>query len=216
MRKIREVLRLRFELGLGQRAIARACSISQSTVHDYLNRAAAAGVVWPLGEEWDEQRVEQALFGERQVVKRLPEQVLPDFSALHSQLQQHRHLTLQLAWEEYRQIHPEGYGYSRFCELYQRWRRKQDVVLRQVHKPGEKGFVDWAGATIPVHDPVSGESGQRRCSGWCWARVPTLMPKQATRDQQLAAWIRAHIHAFEYFSRCPDSWPRCSPGVEGG
>ena len=61
MRKIGEVLRLRFELGLGQRAIARACSISQSAVHEYLNRAAAAGVVWPLGEEWDEQRVEQAL-----------------------------------------------------------------------------------------------------------------------------------------------------------
>ena len=73
MRKIIEVIRLRFELGLGQRAIARACSISQSTVHDYLNRAAAAGVLWPLGEEWDEQRVEQALFGERQVVKRLPD-----------------------------------------------------------------------------------------------------------------------------------------------
>jgi len=90
MRKIREVLRLRFELRLGQRAIARACSISQSTVHEYLNRAAAAGVVWPLGEEWDEQRVEQALFGERQVVKRLSEQVLPDFPALHSQLQQRR------------------------------------------------------------------------------------------------------------------------------
>src|SRR5256886_17488502 len=142
MRKFIEVTRLRFELGLGQRAIARACSISQSTVHDYLNRAAAAGVVWPLGEEWDEQRVERALFGERQVVKRLPEQVLPDFPVLHSQLQQHRHLTLQLAWEEYRQIHPEGYGFSRFCELYQRWRRKQDVVLRQVHQPGEKGFVD--------------------------------------------------------------------------
>src|SRR5258706_13097433 len=117
MRKIIEVLPLRFELGLWQRAIARACSIRQSPVHDYLNRAAAAGMVWPVGEEWDEQRVEQALFGERQLVKRLPEQVLPDFPALHAQLQQHRHLTLQLAWEEYRQIHPEGYGYSRFCEL---------------------------------------------------------------------------------------------------
>ncbi|PYT44939.1 MAG: IS21 family transposase [Acidobacteria bacterium] len=202
MRKIREVLRLRFELRLGQRAIARACSISQSTVHEYLNRAAAAGVVWPLGEEWDEQRVEQALFGERTVVKRLPEQVLPDFPALHSQLQQHRHLTLQLAWEEYRQIHPEGYGYSRFCELYQRWRRKQDVVLRQVHKPGEKGFVDWAGATIPVHDPVTGE---------VWAAALFVMVlgassytyAEATRDQQLSAWISAHMHAFEYFSGVP-------------
>src|SRR5258708_33500230 len=113
MRKIREVLRLRFELRLGQRAIARACSISQSTVHDYLNRAAAAGVLWPLGEEWDEQRVEQALFGERQVVKRLPEQVLPDFPALHSQLQQHRHLKLQLACVEHRQTPPERLGYKR-------------------------------------------------------------------------------------------------------
>jgi transposase len=202
MRKISEVLRLRFELGLGQRAIARACSISQSTVHEYLNRAAAAGVVWPLGEEWDEQRVEQALFGERQVVKRLPEQVLPDFPALNAELQQHPHLTLQLAWEEYRQVHPEGYGYSRFCELYQRWRGKQDVVLRQMHKPGEKGFVDWAGATIPVHDPVTGEVWPASlfvmvlgASSYTYA--------EATRDQQLAAWINAHIHAFEYFSGVP-------------
>jgi transposase len=202
MRKIREVLRLRFELGLGQRAIARACSISQSTVHEYLNRAAMAGVVWPLGEEWDEQRVEQALFGDRQVVKRGPEQALPDFPALHSQLQQHRYLTLQLAWEEYRQIHPEGYGYSRFCELYGRWRRKQDVVLRQVHQPGEKGFVDWAGATIPVHDPVTGE---------VWAASLFVMVlgassytyAEATQDQQLSAWISAHMHAFEYFSGVP-------------
>ena len=202
MRKIREVFRLRFELGLEQRAIARACSISQSTVHDYLKRAAAAGLVWPLGEEWDEQRVERALFGERQVVKRLPEQVLPDFPSLHSQLQQHPHLTLQLAWEEYRQVRPEGYGYSRFCELYQRWRGKQDVVLRQVHQPGEKGFVDWAGATIPVHDPVTGEVWPASlfvmvlgASSYTYA--------EATRDQQLTAWISAHIHAFEYFSGVP-------------
>jgi transposase len=202
MRKVSEVLRLRFELGLGQRAIARACSISQSTVHDYLNRAATAGMVWPLGEEWDEQRVEQALFGGQQVVKRLPEHVLPNFAALHAELQQHSHLTLQLAWEEYRQVHPEGYGYSRFCELYQRWRGKQDVVLRQVHKPGEKGFVDWAGATIPVHDPVTGE---------VWPASLFVMAlgtssytyAEATRDQQLTAWISAHIHAFEYFSGVP-------------
>jgi hypothetical protein len=80
MRKIKEVLRLRFELGLGQRAIARACSISQSTVHEYLQRAAAASVVWPLSEDWDEQRLNQALFGELQPPKRLPEHVLPDSS----------------------------------------------------------------------------------------------------------------------------------------
>jgi transposase len=202
MRKIKEVLRLRFELGVGQRAIARACSISQSTVHEYLRRAEAAKIPWPLPEGWDEERVEKALFGEHRPIGQFPERVRPDFSALHAQLQQHPHLTLQLAWEEYRQVHPEGYGYSRFCELYGRWRRKQDVVLRQEHKPGEKGFVDWAGATIPVHDPISGEIWQAPlfvmvlgASSYTYA--------EATRDQQLTAWLSCHMHAFEYFGGVP-------------
>lgn len=202
MRKIKEVLRLRFELGLGQRAIARACSISQSTVHEYLKRAEVAKIPWPFPEGWDEERVENVLFGEPRSIEPFPERVPPDFPVLHAQLQQHPHLTLQLAWEEYRQVHPEGYGYSRFCELYGRWRRKQDVVLRQEHKAGEKGFVDWAGATIPVHDPVHGEIWQASlfvmvlgASSYTYA--------EATRDQQLTAWLSAHMHAFEYFGGVP-------------
>ena len=202
MRRIKEVLRLRFELGLGQREIARACAISQGAVHNYLKKVVAAGIPWPLPEGWDEKRVEQAMFGEQSPVERSHERALPNFPSLHEQLQQHPHLTLQLAWEEYRQVHPEGYGYSRFCELYGRWRRKQDVVLRQEHKPGEKGFVDWAGATIPVQDPVSGESWPASlfvmvlgASSYTYA--------EATRDQQLTAWISAHMHAFEYFSGVP-------------
>jgi hypothetical protein len=88
MRKIKEVLRLRFELGLGQRAIARACSISQSTVHEYLKRAEAAKVPWPLPEGWDQERVEKVLFGEPRPSGQFPERVRPDFPALHAQLQQ--------------------------------------------------------------------------------------------------------------------------------
>jgi len=201
MRKVNEVLRLRFELGLGQRAIARACSISQGAVHNYLKKAAAAGLGWPLPEGWDEQRIEAALFGERRLVERRP-RALPDFADLKEQFQRHPHLTLQLVWEEYRQVHPEGYGYSRFCELYQRWRKKQDVVLRQEHKPGEKGFVDWAGATIPVQDPVSGEIWPASlfvmmlgASSYTYA--------EATRDQQLTAWLSCHMHAFEFFDGVP-------------
>ena len=72
MRKIKEVLRLRFELGLGQRAIARACSISQSTVHEYLKRVEAAKVTWPLPEGWDEERVEKMLFGESRSIEQFP------------------------------------------------------------------------------------------------------------------------------------------------
>ena len=79
IRKIKEVLRLRFELGLGQRAIARACSISQSTVHEYLKRAEAAKVPRPLPESWDQERVEKALFGERRFIEQYPERVRPDF-----------------------------------------------------------------------------------------------------------------------------------------
>lgn len=79
---------------------------------------------------------------------------MPDFADLHRQRQRNAHLTQQLLWAEYRQANPDGYRYSRFCELYQRWRRKQDVVLRQEHKAGEKLFVDWAGTTIPIYDPT--------------------------------------------------------------
>jgi hypothetical protein len=80
---------------------------------------------------------------------------MPDFAELHQQRQVHPHLTQQLLWEEYRQANPDGYRYSRFCELYQRWRRKQDVVLRQEHKAGEKLFVDWAGTTISHSTPIT-------------------------------------------------------------
>jgi transposase len=167
-----------------------------------MQRSEAAKVPWPLPEGWDEEGVEKALFGESRPSGQFPERVRPDFPTLHTQLQQHPHLTLQLAWEEYRQVHPEGYGYSRFCELYGRWRKKQDVVLRQEHQPGEKGFVDWAGATIPVHDPVSGEIRQAPlfvmvlgASSYTYA--------EATRDQQLTAWLSAHMHSFEYFGGVP-------------
>src|SRR5258708_35193419 len=81
----------------------------------------------------------------------------PDWTQIHQELQTHKTLTLQLVWQEARESNPEGYGYSRFCELYRRWLKKLDLVLRQEHRAGEKMFVDYAGATIPIHDPQSGE-----------------------------------------------------------
>ena len=144
MRKVKEVLRLRFGLGLQQNQIARSCSIGQATVHRYLEKAVAAGLSWPLPEDLDDQRLEELLF--RSVGR--PRQITrsaPDFAEVRRQLQAHKHLTLQLVWEEYRETQPDAYGYSRYCELYQRWSRNQDVVLRQEHRAGEKLFVDWAG-----------------------------------------------------------------------
>jgi transposase len=109
-----------------------------------------------LPEDWDDRKLEEALFGRS--LRRIYEsrKPPPDLARIHEELQQHSHLTLQLVWEEYRQAHPDGYGYSRFCDLYQQWRRQLDVVLRQEHRAGEKLFVDYAGATIPIYDPQGG------------------------------------------------------------
>jgi len=112
MRKIKEILRLRYELGLGQRPIAASRSIGLATVADYLKRAAAAGLSWPLPAACDDRQLAAALFGSQPDPQHEPPRVPPDFADLHQQLQRHRHLTLQLAWEEYRQQHPEGHRYS--------------------------------------------------------------------------------------------------------
>ena len=199
MRKLKEVMRLRFELHLGYQQIGRSCAIGVSTVHKYLKRAEAAGLTWPLPKDWDEARVEAAVFLRAVPPAGLtqPSRSQPDFAAIHEQLRRHRHLTLQLLWEEYREANPDSYRYSRFCELYQRWRSKLDVVLRQEHKAGEKMFVDWAGTTIPVYDRHSGQSWQAPlfvaalgASSYTYA--------EATRDQQMESWLRAHVHAFEH------------------
>jgi transposase len=202
MRKIKEVLRLKHELGLGQRQIARSCCIGLGTVHDYLARADKAGLQWPLPPDWDEDRLQAALFGCEPVGSRGPERALPDFAALQQQRQKSRHVTLQLLWEEYRADHPDGYQYSRFCYLYQRWRGAQDVVLRQDYKGGEKLFVDWAGPTIPIHSRTSDEVRQAHlfvavlgASSYTYA--------EATSDEQMINWLSAHMRGFEFFGGVP-------------
>jgi transposase len=197
MRKLKEVLRLH-SLGLSQHQIARSCSISQSTVHEYVSAAQAAGVKWPLPETWEEQQIGQALYPQRPapaVWRKHPE---PDWAKLHEELQTHKDLTLQLVWQEGRESNPDGYGYSRFCDLYRRWLKKLNLVLRQEHRAGEKLFVDYAGSTIPVHDPASGEVRAAAvfvavlgASSYTFA--------EATTGQDLRNWVGSHMRAFEFF-----------------
>jgi transposase len=127
MRKLREVLRLRYELKLGYQQIGRSCAIGVSTVHKYLKRAEAAGLSWPLPEDWDEARVEATVFPRREPnlaehnpAVHNPARTPIDFAAIHEQLHSSKYVTLQLLWEEYRQANSGGYRYSRLCELYQR------------------------------------------------------------------------------------------------
>ena len=203
MRKIKERLRLRYDLGLRQDQIARSCNIGQSTLHRYLERFAATGLAWPLPAECDEARLEKLLFATRRGRPTGREnRPSPDFGALHSQLQKHIHLTLQLLWEEYRTQEPEGYGYSRFCALYSAWKNTQDVVLRQEHRAGEKLFVDWAGTKIPIHHREAGEMDSASLFvAVLGASSYTFVC--ATRNQNLRSWIDCHVRAFEFFAGVP-------------
>jgi transposase len=200
MRKIREVLRLHFEQKLGQRQIARCVHLSQSTVHEYVTKAEAAGLRWPLGEQWDEARLQSVLYPRAAAVKP-PRSPVPDFAALRQQREQHRELTLELLWEEYREQNPKGYSYSRFCHLYRQWKKRQDVVLRQEHRPGEKLFVDWAGATLPVYQPDG--SVQPAPLFVSALGVSSYTYAEATANQQMENWLKAQMNALEFYGGCP-------------
>jgi transposase len=202
MRKIREVLRLS-AMGLAQHQIAHSCSIVQSTVHKYLKLAGAAKLAWPLPEHLNDRKLEELLFGERTTPQSRRIHPPPDFVALHKELQNNKNLTLELLWQEYKQTDSGGYGYSRFCDLYREWRQAQNVTLRQQHNPGEKMFVDYAGATIAIYDRETGAAHQAAIfvaalgfSSYTFA--------EATWSQELPCWIGSHIRAFEFFSGLPE------------
>jgi transposase len=201
MRKIQEILRLHFEQKLGQRQIARSANVSQSTVHEYLARFQAAGLPWPLDKDWDEPRLEDALFPPDQTPSQPPRRSLPDFAKVRQELEQHRELTLELLWEEYRQQQPDGYCYSRFCKLYRRWKKRQDVVLRQDHRPGEKLFLDWAGATLPIHHR-DGSVTQAPLFVSALG-VSSYTYAEAVTDQQMANWLKVQMNALEFYDGCP-------------
>jgi len=149
MRKIRDVLRLKYGLGRSHREIAATLRISHSTVGGYVQRAGEAGVSWPLPDELDDARLEAALYPPTPP-SGVPRRE-PDWARVHRELARHKGVTLQLLWLEYREAHPGGYQYSRFCDRYRQWRGRLDVVLRQVYRAGEKAFVDYAGPTVGGH-----------------------------------------------------------------
>ena len=192
MRKVHDVLRLHFGLKMPQRQIARSIQVSQSTVSEYLTRFEQSGLSWPLPEGIDDQRLQQKLFGSAAgKPERMMARPLPDFEQIRHELATNRHTSLQLLWEEYREAHPDHpYSYTSFWRHYDQWRTHQDLVMRQQHRAGEKLFVDWAGAKIPIHDPETGEVTQASLLWPCWvpAVTPTRKPPSARR------WSRGSAH----------------------
>ena len=155
MRKIREVLHLRYEVGLSARQVAASVQIARSSVGEYERRLAAAGLSWPLREDLSDTELERRLFPSPPPVS-ADMRPVPDWSVVHEELRRPG-VTLMLLWEEYRTAHPQGFAYSWFCDHYRAWAGKLDLVMRQTPHAGEKLFVDYAGQTIEVIDQHTGE-----------------------------------------------------------
>ncbi|MDJ0915964.1 MAG: IS21 family transposase [Desulfobacterales bacterium] len=196
MRKIKEVLRLKFDHQLSKRQIAQSCSIAHSTVSEYLHRFRQASLNWPLPEEIDDNQLEQLLFPRPQIGSphRRPQ---PDWAYIHRQLRR-KGVTLMLLWQEYKELYPNGYQTSQFCHLYRQWAKQLDPVMRQEHRAGEKMFVDYAGMTVAVFDMQSAKMRQAQifvavlgASNYTYA--------EATWTQTLPDWIASHTRAFNYF-----------------
>lgn len=201
VRKIREVLRLKFGLDLSGHQIAQSCQISRSTVTEYIDRFEKAGLSWPLDDALSDEKLEQKLFPSPATIA--GSRSLPDFAYIYRELKSHKkfNLTLDQLWREYREQHPDGYQYTQFSVLYRRWRKKLDYSMRQDHRGGEKLFVDY-GEGLSLIDPQTGDPIKTELFVAVWG-ASTYTYAEATLSQKLPDWIGSHTRAFEYFGCAP-------------
>lgn len=200
MRKIREVLRLKFEQDLSERQISKSVQTSRSTISDYLRRFAVSGLSWPLPPALADTDIEAALFPAKPAS---PDALrpTPDWAQINRELRR-KGVTLFLLWQEYKAEHPEGFLYSWYCDRYREWAGKLDAVMRQEHLAGEKCFVDYAGHTMPVTDRHTGEIRQAQIFvGIMGASNYTFA--EATWSQTIPDWIGSHVRMLGYFGAAP-------------
>lgn len=202
MRRVREILRCRFEGGLGSKAISYRVGAAPSTVRETLRRAEAAGLTWPLGDEITDAVLEAALYKEAGTKTGHRRSVEPDWAYVHRELKR-KHVTLQVLWDEYIVRHPDGYRYSRFCDLYRAFALKLPVTMRQNHVAGDKLFVDYAGDKVPV--VVDRLTGKRRPAHLFVAVLggSSLSYAEARWSETLPDWLACHVHAVEAFGGAP-------------
>jgi transposase len=196
MRKIVDVLRLTAS-GLSSRKVAASLSIGATTVIDCLQRARAAGVAWPLSAEITDEILESRLYPAATAMAAMStRRPQPDWAVVHRELKRPG-VTLQLLWEEHRAAHSDGYGYSRYCELYRAFEARLSPTMRQNHVAGERMFVDYAGTTLAVVDASTGEARTAQlfvavlgASNYIYA--------EATWTQALSDWIGSHTRTFAF------------------
>ena len=201
MRRLREILRLKLEAGLSQRAIARSARIAQSTVCEYVGRAQAAKLTWPLPAELDEDAtLERLLFpAEHHPVAQRPE---PDWAWVHRELRR-QHVTRMLLWQEYREGAAAGLEYSQFCDRYRGWAKRLPVTMRQEHRAGERLFVDFSGDGLEIVDRPTGDIVVAKLFVAVLGASNYTYVEPVLRED-LPTWIGCHVRAFAYFQGVPE------------
>lgn len=200
MRKISEILRQRYELKHSYRDIGHSLNISISTVALYLTQARRANIEWPLPSNITEQELHDLIF--LPPIKSDSEKPLPDFEKIHQEYRK-KGVTLRLLWREYRDIHPKGLSYNRFCNRYQAYAKTIEPVMRQTHKAGEKTFVDYAGLTVEWIDQFTGEINEAQIFVGALGASQFIFC-EATASQALPDWISSHVRMWEYFGGVSD------------
>ncbi len=201
MRRIRQVLQLHFGAQASARVIAREVGVGRSTVQDYLARAGAAGLGWPLAPDLTDAAIEQRLFPApscKSGARRYPE---PDWGALAREMKRPG-VSLTILWEEYAAVHPQGYGYSRFCELFRAFERRLSPTMRQTHVAGHKAFVDYSGKKVPIVDPLTGAVRLAEIFVGVLG-ASNLTYAEASWTQSLPDWIGAHARMFRFYGAAP-------------
>lgn len=202
MRALREVMRMYREGCLPVREIARMTGVARSTVRDMIARFERSGLLWPVPAEISDADLEARLYAVAGVKPGRRKQPEPDWSVVARELKR-KHVTLQILWEEYIAEHPDGYRYSRWCDLFRRWEGRLPLVMRQSHAAGEKMFVDYAGDTVPV--VVDRRTGEIRDLHLFVAVMggSSLSFGCATWTEQFADWVEGHNAAFAFFGGVP-------------
>ncbi len=200
MRKIRDVLRLTYELRLSVREVSEATGVGKTAVGEYVARARVIGITWPVPPEIDDAELERRLFvpaGHHDGTARS----VPDWARVHEELKR-RGVTLTILWEEHRAVSPDGHGYSQYCWHYRQWRKCLSPVMRQTHVGGDKLFVDWAGDTVPVIDADTGEV-RRAHLFIAVLGASSFTYAEARWTETLPDWIDAHVNALDFIGGVP-------------
>jgi transposase len=195
MQKLREILRHKLQLKRSHRATAKALGVSSAKVAGAASRAKHCRLDWAAVCELDDVELETRMYGPRG--GRRDGRPLPDPVHIHTEL----HLpgvTLQLLHLEYLESNPDGYRYTKYCELYREWTQQRAATMRQIHVAGDKMFVDYSGKKPHIVDPTTGQQIEVElfvavlgASNYTYA--------EATLTQQLPDWIGSNTRALEFF-----------------